>query len=52
MVDDLAGAAIEVLLSAGSPDHSPKRFRKGCQWLSWIVLAAAAITLAVIWFNR
>lgn len=48
MVEDVVGGAIEVLASGLTPDDAPKRYRKGCWWLTWIVLALAAVTIAVI----
>jgi hypothetical protein len=48
MIEEAAEVAADVVLSGITPEDSPKRYRKGCWWLTWIVLAAAGIALIVI----
>lgn len=58
MVDDLAGAAVEAAVDVAievavsvTPDDMPKRYRKGCIWLTFIILALVVIAVIVIALN-
>ncbi len=51
MVEDVVEVAAEVLLSGITPDDAPKRYRKGCWWLTFIILALVVIAGIVIALN-
>ncbi len=58
MVDDLAEAAVETAVEVAievaasvTPDDMPKRYRKGCWWLAFIMIALAVIAVIVIALN-
>jgi hypothetical protein len=58
LVDDLAGAAVEAavevaieVVASAAPDNMPKRYRKGCWWLTFIILALAVTAVIVIALN-
>lgn len=58
MVDDLAGAAVETAVEVAievaasvTPEDMPKRYRKGCRWLTFIIMALAVIAVIVIALN-
>jgi len=53
MIEDAVGGAVEVaveVLADGiSPNDMPKRYRKGCWWLTFIVAAIGIALLIISW---
>jgi hypothetical protein len=48
MFEDVVEVAADVLLSGITPEDAPKRYRKGCWALTFIILALVVIAGIVI----
>ncbi len=52
MIEDAVGGAVEVAietLATISPEDAPKRYRKGCWWLTGIVAAIGIALIVISW---